>query len=210
MEAREHAELGEYTQVDLKLERFYRGRRLSSLLLKVFGGACVVSLSFLITLAVLDHLRSDDVAATDEVKIAIEKGVPTPAGLRVYSPAESNSASSAVGAAFDGSRAAASFWEAHEFPIDLIVLLPEPRKLTKYAIAAGEVSDRMPRSWAVKGSADGQNWIDLGGQRNVPMWNPDEIRRYDLRTAAPVRVLRFRFDAGFDAKILRIYEIELG
>ncbi len=210
MQSEDQEYLDEREAMRLQLERFHRGRRISRLLLKVFGGVCIVLVSFFISLTIIDSLNSDDVTAVEEVKAALTKGVATPSGLHVYSPAASSNGGSAVGAAFDGSRAPGSFWESHVFPIDLIVLLPEPRKLTNYSLSAGEVSDRMPRDWTVRGSLDGQNWIDLSRERGVPNWKPDETRSYHLRSSGPVQVLRFRFEAGFNPEILRIYEIELG
>ena len=112
--------------------------------------------------------------------------------------------------AFDGSTAPDSFWEASgPFPIELTIEFPQPKTLSSYTLKAGENVSRMPSMWTAEGSKDGQGWMLLDQQKIEGPWEPYDSREFRLSYDQPLRQLRFRFLAGFDSSLLRIYEIEL-
>jgi hypothetical protein len=130
-------------------------------------------------------------------------------GLRLIYPIARNSGH-APDRAFDGSTAADSFWEAAgPFPIELTIELPKPTVLSSYALDAGEAAARMPSDWTVEGSEDGQKWIPLDQQKVTGQWAPNESRSFRISSNRPLRRLRYRFLAGYDPGIFRVYEIEL-
>ena len=100
--------------------------------------------------------------------------------------------------------------KAHsEFPVDLIVILPAARGVAGYSLAAGELSERMPVSWELDGSLDGARWVALDRQPRIPRWHANETRSFRIAVQGSSRLLRFRFLAGQDPRIMRIYKIAL-
>lgn len=182
-------------------------------LLKILAGACIMAASFWITLMdlrITDSYpppppREPPPAQPDASKASV---ISTTNGLRLF--ASKASEPHTPDRVFDGSRAPDSFWEAGgPFPIDLVVILPHPAKIDAYGLSAGETSDRMPASWLLEGSPDGQNWLKLDHQVRVPKWKPDESRSFQVVGKNSVQQLRFRFLAGYHSNILRIYQIDL-
>ena len=81
-----------------------------------------------------------------------------------------------------------------------------PLPITKYALQAGFLTDRMPRDWEFQGS-DGVRWRTLDIRKNEISWKKDEKRTYYFINFTPYRYYRLYITAGTD-KILRIYKME--
>jgi hypothetical protein len=173
-------------------------------------GALTVIASFWIALLIINYMEQPAerrVAPSAEEQRLKAQAVSTANGLRVYASVASDYGPDR---AFDGSRAEGSFWEAHNFPIDLVILLPRPATLEDYTLSAGSAADeRMPSSWRLEGSLDGETWTTLDRQTRVERWEPDESRNFVVGTKKPVQQLRFQFLGSYQPTILRIYEIEL-
>src|SRR5260370_1193297 len=198
-------EVGNRDLIGSRLEKLYRQERRRTAALKLLGYLSVLVASFLVTLLVLQHSeqtnnlkRAAVREAYKEVEFAQTKAVPTVSGFRVYSPSTGTNAIQLPDRAFDGSQSPDSFWEANPFPIDLIVILIQPRVLSTYTISAGELTNRMPRSWVLEGFSEDRTLITLDRQEGVESWRPDETRSFRIEAAAPVNALRFQFRAGFE------------
>lgn len=182
-----------------------------SLAVKIMAGVGVLAASFWLTLYFIDAGEQDRQAMAQAEAIDAQlRAVPAAGGLRVYSPDMAHDAPYTPEHAFLGSVVQDRFWETHgEFPIDLVVVLPAPRDLAGYALATGDLSARMPVSWDLDGSRDGVSWVALDRQPRIPRWHANEGRSYRIAAQGPVKLLRFRFLAGEDPRILRIYKIDL-
>jgi hypothetical protein len=190
----------------LRLQEIYRQQRRISLVLKYALYLCVPVVSFVATLLVLQNIDQAAQLQRDEIAHAVQ-AAPFVNGFQVYSPSTKAKDVHPPSRAFDGSNTPDSFWETSPFPIDLIVIFPEPRILAAYTISAGESADRMPKSWSVEGSLDGSAWHTLDGQEDAPSWHPGDTRSYHFKKTDPTRIIRFKFREGFDRVILRIYQI---
>jgi hypothetical protein len=182
-----------------------------SLALKLVAGVAVLVASFWLTLYFIDAGENDRQAmAQAEAIDAQSHAVAAGGGLRVYSPDMAHEAPFTPERAFSGVLAADRFWETHsEFPVDLIVILPAARDVAGYSLAAGELSERMPVSWELDGSLDGARWVALDRQPRIPRWHANETRSFRIAVQGSSRLLRFRFLAGQDPRIMRIYKIAL-
>lgn len=210
-------EVGGRDSTGSRFEEFRRQQRRRAKAFRLIGYFCVLIGSFSATQLIFylndesEELKGAALReALMEVESARSKAVPVVSGFRVYSPSTGTGDLFSPDRAFDGSRNPNSFWEAHHFPVNLIALLPQSRTLSTYTISAGEITNRMPTTWVLEGfSEDGALWITLDQQKGVSRWAPDEARSFRIETAVPVNALRFQFLAGFDPRILRIYEIEI-
>jgi hypothetical protein len=187
--------------------------------LRVVTGLLVVIVSFVITTlgmhiflpeGALDPVSSRVESLSSDMENTTElTSITTPSGLRLTYPLALKSGHGPE-RAFDGSTAPSDFWEAPfgPFPIDLTIELPAPKVLSGYTLDAGEMADRMPSAWALDGLQDGKKVI-LDQENGIAEWRPGESRSFQIDAAQPLQQLRFRFFAGLDPHILRIYEIEL-
>ena len=123
--------------------------------------------------------------------------------------------------AFDGS--SNTFWEtaehrtgkafAHWLEVDFGA---SGRMITKYALKTGNHGDhgrdsteRMPRDWQFEGSNDRSHWTVLDIQENQTNWIVNERRVYSCNDPNEFRYYRLYITAGVNARILRLYELEL-
>jgi hypothetical protein len=186
-----------------RAERSFKPERLGTFELSVFG-LVVLVISFALTLAILQQW-DDPTSGRERVPITIA----TAAGLRLTYPAGQQT-DHKPDRAFDGSTEADSFWEARgPYPIELTVEFPEPRRLSKYAIDAGEMISRMPLEWVVTGSPDGQKSVVLDHRKIDDSWEQGQSRAFPIAYDQPLRLLHFQFVRGADQTMLRLYEIEL-
>lgn len=112
--------------------------------------------------------------------------------------------------AFDGSVLPDDFWEAEgPFPHSISMSFPADQSVSRYQFSAGELAKRMPKSWQLEGSHDGQTWVVLDERLNEKPWVPGETRTYPLRALVSFPNYQFTFSEGFKTSSLRIYEIRV-
>ena len=80
--------------------------------------------------------------------------------------------------------------------------------INKYHIAAGEADNtKMPNSWTLQGSGNGDIWTDLDTQASQT-FSLGETKVYSFTNKTPYRYYRLYITAGNDATDMRMYEID--
>lgn len=100
--------------------------------------------------------------------------------------------------AFDNN---SDFWSVADLGIDIAVLRPWVKldlgatisDITRVSIKARpSIPQYTPKGGLFEGSLDGTNWTTLAQFSNVPTWNTDEVKTYDI---TPTSFRYFRFTA---------------
>jgi hypothetical protein len=104
------------------------------------------------------------------------------------------------------------FWEQKgAFPRELTAASDRPRRVWEYILGTGEhgidATSRMPKSWTLYGSRDGQQWKEIDQREHSDEWKVNEKRVYSLSSPGVYRYFRMRINAGFHPSILRIYKL---
>ncbi|MBF0316942.1 MAG: hypothetical protein HQL04_02115 [Nitrospirae bacterium] len=111
--------------------------------------------------------------------------------------------------AFDYSAKKDDFWEALiERPIPADITFHKPRVISRYSIAGGEDSGKMPISWEFMALDEGGSWVLLDKQVDAPRWPPFEKRVFPVANSKEYKQYRFMFIKGQHLQVLRLYEIE--
>lgn len=105
-----------------------------------------------------------------------------------------------------------TFWETLGlFPIDVDLKFFENKQIKCYAFQAGadKASKRMPKSWKLMGSNDGDNWNVLDARSNEIKWTDNSRRTYLIASPGSYRSYRIEFLSVNGGSHLRLYEMAL-
>lgn len=105
-----------------------------------------------------------------------------------------------------------TFWETSiGFPVWLELDFPEAcMQLRAYSFTnTVNDHDRAPRGWRLLAVERSGEAVPIDSRSDEPAWRAAESRRYDLTRPVCASALRFEFDAGHHAALLRIAEIGL-
>jgi hypothetical protein len=105
-------------------------------------------------------------------------------------------------------------WEVTgAYPQELTAASERPRWASEYVLATGndgiDATGRMPKSWTLYGSLDGQGWEEIDQREHPDEWKLNEERVYALPHPGFYRYFRMRIDTGFNPSILRIYKLRI-
>jgi hypothetical protein len=112
---------------------------------------------------------------------------------------------------FDGNCSPGSYWEEGGAPnFSVVVKNQSPERLMKYAIACGELANRMPVEWTVYGSNDGSDWKVLDTRKMKSGWMTFQEKTFYPAKTDEFRCFKFEFTKTVvNAPIIRLYELTL-
>ncbi len=100
------------------------------------------------------------------------------------------------------------FWEYND-PLPIwgdIDFGDSPALITRYALSAYILPERMPKRWELLASNDGQNWTTLDQRVDQIEWDEFESRTFLIQTPSQFRYYQLVFQEG-NSDIMRIGEI---
>jgi len=105
-----------------------------------------------------------------------------------------------------------TFWEtAAVFPVDVDFRFFQGTRVACYALSAGDdmAHERMPRSWTLFGSPDGDAWAVLDRREGESGWTDNGRRTYRVSSPGSYPYYRLGFDSLNGDRYLRIYGMAL-
>jgi hypothetical protein len=106
-----------------------------------------------------------------------------------------------------------TYWEeSGSYPHSIQVTYRSLVKVNKYVLQAGPDAhggnDRMPTAWALQGSNDNKEWIDLDTRAGQVNWTNNEQRVFDIAKPQVYKSYRLYCTEG-RPDIIRLYELKL-
>ncbi|MFS0838091.1 basic secretory protein-like protein [Paenibacillus sp. 1P03SA] len=104
-----------------------------------------------------------------------------------------------------------SKWLTFSSPAWLQYEFSAPKAVTSYTITSAEdVPDRDPKSWVLKGSNDGSDWIPLDTRQNQSFSSRHETKTYSFTNTTAYKYVKFdNFNNQSGSGILQLAEIKI-
>ena len=104
------------------------------------------------------------------------------------------------------------YWEeVKPYPHESQLYFASAFKATKYYLRTGDAGhdtgNKMPTSWVLQGSNNGEKWVELDVENQQPPWGKLEKRIFNIKNPGKYNWYRFIFTDGSDPDSIRIYQL---